>query len=316
MKIVVGTSPGEDAVAAWRDEFPDVTFVEAPGVAEQVAAIRDADAYIGRIPREVFLAAGPDLRWVHSTGAGVETVVSTPELVDSDIILTNTRGAHAPCIAEHAFGMLLTLTRGLQGHAADQRDHTWRRPITGRRELTGATMVVVGVGNIGRAIAKRAVAFEMRVIGVDLEAAEPPAGVEAIWGLDRLDEALRLADVVAVATPLTRRTRGLLDARRIGLLKPDAYLLVLSRGGIIDEAALVAALRGGRLAGAGLDVQATEPLPPDSPLWDAPNLILTPHCSASSPQTRERVMAISTENVRRFVAGRELTNVCDKEAGF
>ncbi|HEX5505690.1 MAG TPA: D-2-hydroxyacid dehydrogenase [Thermomicrobiales bacterium] len=316
MKIVVGTSPGEDAVAAWRDEFPDVTFVEAPGVAEQVAAIADADAYIGRIPREVFLAAGPGLRWVHSTGAGVETVVSTPELVDSDIILTNTRGAHASCIAEHAFGMLLTLTRGLQGHAADQHGHTWRRPITGRRELTGATMVVVGVGNIGRAIAKRAVAFELRVIGVDLEAVEPPAGVEAIWGLDRLDEALRQADVVAVATPLTRRTRGLLDARRIGLIKPDAYLLVLSRGGIIDEAALVAALRAGRLAGAGLDVQATEPLPPDSPLWDAPNLILTPHCSATSRQTRERVMAISTENVRRFVAGQELTNVCDKEAGF
>lgn len=316
MKIVVGTSPGEDAVAAWRDEFPDVTFVEAPRVAEQVAAIGDADAYIGRISREVFLAAGPQLRWVHSTGAGVETVVSTPELVDSDIILTNTRGAHAPCIAEHAFGMLLTLTRGLQDHAADQRDRNWRRPIAGRRELTGATMVVVGMGNIGRAIAKRAVAFEMRVIGVDLEAVEPPAGVEAIWGLDRLDEALGLADVVAVATPLTRRTRGMLDARRVGLLKPDAYLLVLSRGGIVDETALIEALRAGRLAGAGLDVQATEPLPPDSPLWDAPNLILTPHCSASSRQTRERVMAISTENVRRFVAGRELTNVCDKEAGF
>jgi phosphoglycerate dehydrogenase-like enzyme len=316
MKIVVGTSPGGDAVAAWRDEFPDVTFVEAPRVAEQVAEIADADAYIGRIPREVFLAAGPQLRWVHSTGAGVETVVSTPELVDSDIILTNTRGAHAPCIAEHAFGMLLTLTRGLQEHAADQRDRNWRRPVTGRRELTGATMVVVGMGNIGRAIAKRAAAFEMRVIGVDLEAAEPPAGVEATWGLDRLDEALALADVVAVATPLTRRTRGMLDARRVGLLKPGAYLLVLSRGGIVDEAALIGALRAGRLAGAGLDVQATEPLPPDSPLWDAPNLILTPHCSASSRQTRERVMAITTENVRRFVAGQELTNVCDKEAGF
>ena len=316
MKIVVGTSPGEDAVAAWRDQFPDVTFVEAPRVAEQVAAIGDADAYIGRISREVFLAAGPQLRWVHSTGAGVETVVSTPELVDSDIILTNTRGAHASCIAEHAFGMLLTLTRGLQDHAADQRDRNWRRPIAGRRELTGATMVVVGMGNIGRAIAKRAVAFEMRVIGVDLEAAEPPAGVETIWGLDRLDEALGLADVVAVATPLTRRTRGMLDARRVGLLKPDAYLLVLSRGGIVDEAALIGSLRAGRLAGAGLDVQATEPLPTDNPLWDAPNLILTPHCSASSRQTRERVMAISTENVRRFVAGRELTNVCDKEAGF
>ena len=318
MKIVIGSPVNELLLAGWRAAFPDVEFVVAPGPEEQVTAVAGADAYLGRISREAFLVAGPQLRWVHSLGAGIETLAAIPELVESDVVVTNTRGGHAPCIAEHTFALLLGLTRRLPALYQDQQAHVWNRAgyTQGLRELTGATMVIVGLGNIGRAIAKRAVAFELRVLGVDLYPGQAPDGVEAVWGLDRLDEALSQADVVAVAAPLTPETRGLLDARRIGLLKPDAYLLVVSRGGIVDEAALIEALRAGRLAGAGLDVQAVEPLPPDDPLWDAPNLILSPHCSASSSQTRERVWAITWENVRRFVAGRPLVNVCDKRAGF
>ena len=146
-------------------------------------------------------------------------------------------------------------------------------------------MVVVGMGTIGSTIARRGAAFEMRVIGVDMQPVEPPEGVEAVWPLDRLDEALGIADVVMIATPQTHRTRGMIDARRINLLKQDAFLVVISRGKIIDEAALIASLTEGRLAGAGLDVTYTEPLPADSPLWDTPNLIVTPHCSAASEQT-------------------------------
>lgn len=318
MKIVIGSPVNEALLAGWRAEFPEVEFVVAPGAEEQLAAVEDADAYLGRISREAFLAAGPRLRWVHSSGAGIETLAAIPELVESDVTVTNTRGGHAPCIAEHTFALLLSLTRRLPDLYRDQQAHVWKRTgfASGMRELTGATMVVVGLGNIGRAIAKRAVAFEMRVLGVDVYPGQVPDGVEAVWGLDRLDEALQGADVVAVAAPLTPETRGLLDARRVGLLKPDAYLLVVSRGGIVDEAALIEALRAGRLAGAGLDVQAIEPLPPDDPLWDAPNLILSPHCSGSSNQTRERVWDITWENVRHFVAGRPLANVCDKRAGF
>ncbi len=318
MKIVVGTSPGEATLASWRAEFPEVDFAPAPRPAEQLAAIGDADAYLGRIGRDTFLAAGPSLRWVHSTGAGIETLATIPELVASDVVVTNTRGGHAPCIAEHTFAMLLALTRRIVALAEDQRRHAWKRPgaTDGLRELTGATMVVVGLGNIGRAIASRAAAFEMRVIGVDLCPGPAPDGVEAVWPLDRLDEALGRADVLSVATPYTPLTADLIDARRIGLLPPGAYLLAVSRGGIVDEAALVAALRGGQLAGAGLDVLAVEPPPPDDPIWDAPNLILTPHCSGASAQTRERVWALTRENLRRFVGGAPLLNVCDKRAGF
>jgi phosphoglycerate dehydrogenase-like enzyme len=149
-----------------------------------------------------------------------------------------------------------------------------------------------------------------------MQPVEPPPGVEAVWPLDRLDEALGIADVVVIATPQTHLTRGMMDARRINLIKRDAFLIVISRGKIIDEAALIASLTEGRLAGAGLDVTYTEPLPPDDPLWDAPNLILTPHCSASSRQTSERTLAIARENMRRFIANEPLVNVCDKAAGF
>lgn len=318
MRIVIGSELGAAGVDRLRPAFPDVEFIAAGGGADQQAATRGADAYLGRIGRDAFLAAGASLRWVHSSGAGIETIAAIPELVESDVVVTNTRGGHAPAIAEHAFALLLALTRRVPDLVEDQRRHVWKRPeVTGAmRELSGSTMVVVGLGKIGGAIATRAVAFGMEVIGVDLHPGERPAGVADVWGLDRLDEALARADVLDVAAPATPRTAGLIDARRIGLLAAGAIVIAISRGGIVDEAAIADALRDGRLAGAGLDVFAEEPLPADSPLWDVPNLLISPHCSGTSRQTRERVWAITSENVRRFVAGEPLLNVCDKRAGF
>ncbi|MGH2533254.1 MAG: D-2-hydroxyacid dehydrogenase [Thermomicrobiales bacterium] len=318
MKIVVGPDIGDSTADKLKSEFPEVDFVAASQASDLGATAQDADAYLGRISRDAFLAARPSLRWVHSSGAGIETMAAIPELVESDVTLTNTRGGHATCIAEHAFAMLLALTRHIVLLAEDQRQRVWRRAevSSGMRELSGMTMVVVGAGNIGRAIARRAVAFEMRVLGIDVHPGEPLAGVEAIWPPERLDEALAHADVLVVAAPQTAATRGLIDARRIALLLPDAYVIVVSRGGIVDEVALAAGLRDGKIAGAGLDVFATEPLPADDPIWDAPNLLVSPHCSGGSRQTRERVWEITRDNVRRFIAGEPLVNLCDKHAGF
>jgi phosphoglycerate dehydrogenase-like enzyme len=343
VKIVIADRVVEAPLASWRARFPGVEFVPAATLAEQVAAVRDADAYLGRIPREAFLAAGPRLRWVHSSGAGIEALAAIPELVESAVTVTNTRGAHATCIADHTLGMLLALTRKLPNLLADQREQVWKRPgvTTGMRALSGATMVIVGLGSIGRAVARRALAFEMRVLGVDARPEEsarllaggpagtprpggpamdsppgPPAAVAAVWGIDRLEEALAQADALVLSVPLTPETRHLLDARRLALLKPGAYVLAVSRGGIVDEPALIAALQEGRLAGAGLDVQEHEPLPPGDPLWAAPNLILTPHCAGASDLTRERVWEITEENLRRFLTGEPLLNLCDKRAGF
>lgn len=317
LTIMTGRELDDSTLATWREEFEQVTFVSA-AVPGNASVVNEADAYLGRISRDLFLQAGPRLRWVHSLGAGIESLTAIPELVDSKVTVTNTRGAHAPCIADHTFALLLALSRQIVAVADDQREATWKRPglTASLRELSGSTMVVVGMGSIGREIAKRAAGFDMRVLGVDLVAGSTSLGVEAVWELDRLDEALGRADVLVLAVPSTPGTHGLIDERRLGLLPRDAFVLAVSRGGIVDEVALVSALEAGRLGGAGLDVLALEPPPPDSLVWSTPNLILSPHCSGVSWQTRERVRVITKENVRRFVAGEPLTNVCDKRAGF
>lgn len=321
MKIVFGGAKNEmsaERLAVWRDEFPGVEFVAVTNNGEQQQAASGADAWIGRITREAFVAAGPQLKWVHSTGAGIEKLTAIPELIASDVVVTNTRGSHATAVAEHTFALMLALTRQLPLIVHNQAAHTYRNPgiAGGLRELGGATMGIVGFGKLGQAIAKRAVAFEMRVIGIDLFPGAAPDGVEAVVGLDQLDTVLPKCDVVVIALPLTAETRYLIDARRINSLKHGAMVIAISRGGIVDEQALAAALQSGHLAGAALDVQATEPLPVEDSLWDIPNLIISPHCSSTSRQTTERVWASTKDNVRRFVDGTPLENVCDKQAGF
>jgi len=299
-------------------EFPTIRFAVAPSLEAQRQELPDADAVVGWPAREV-LPVARRLRWVHITSAGIERIAALPELRErDDIVLTNSRGAHGPAIADHCFAMMLYFTRDLRGLLADQQAHRWNR--AGRaarmRELSGHLLGILGLGRIGSEIARRGAAFGMRIIAIDLNTQATAPGVEAVWGLERLDELLREVDYLAIALPITERTRGLLDARRLALMKPTAYLFVLSRGNIVDEAALAELLRAGRLAGAGLDATGIEPLPPDSPLWDLPNVILSPHCSAAAPQTHERWRHLLRENLRRFAQGQPLLNVCDKRAGF
>ena len=326
--LLLGRIP-EGRLAALRAACPGVAFVPAPTAAAQLAEIADADAVYGW-PRPEALRAARRLRWVHVGGAGIEHVRDLPELVErGEITLTNGRGTMARSVADHAFALILTFTRRLRELTDDQRAHRWTRDVRlgQMRELCGAALGVVGLGQIGGHVARRGAGFEMEVYAVDAPAGVDAPGaagerapdgppLRALWGLERLDDLLRLADFLVVTVPLTAGTRGLLDRRRLDLLRPQSFLVVVSRGGIVDEAALVEALRSGRLAGAGLDVAETEPLPPDSPLWDAPNLVLTPHCSGSSPQTHERLWALLEDNVRRFVAGEDLLNRCDKRAGY
>jgi phosphoglycerate dehydrogenase-like enzyme len=319
MKIVIAGRADEKGLQALQAEHAGVEFVSARGVDELKAAIADADAvYAHSIGGDTFRGARR-LRWIQSQGAGVEWIANVPELVESDVVLTNTRGAHASTIAEHAFGLLLSLTRGLPALFARQREHQWARPEGWKAiGLSGLTFGTVGLGRIGSALAQRAHGFDMKVIAVDANANDlrRPDDVEQLWDLDGLPELLRTADVVAVALPYTAETKGLLGPEQLALLQPSAYLLVVSRGGIVDETALVSALRDGRLAGAGLDVTAQEPLPPESPLWEAPNLLITPHCSGNSRQTTELAWQIFADNVGRFVRGETLNNIVDKRRGY
>ena len=177
-------------------------------------------------------------------------------------------------------------------------------------------MGILAVGAIGAAVARRAAGFGMDVYAVDKRLTPVPEGVNEVWDLDRLDDLMRVSDWLVVAAPLTAETKGLIDARRLALMKEGASLLVISRGGIVDEYALVEALRSGRVAGAGLDVFAQEPLPDDSPLWDEGNVLITPHTAHLTPQMPVGHREVFKENLRRFVSGRPFLYVCDKRAGY
>lgn len=317
-KIVFATQTGEQQLSALRESFPDVTFAVAPDEASQLRELPDADAVISWPTREA-LPTARKLTWVHCTSAGIERILSIPELIEMDqVTLTNARGAHAATIADHCFAFILAFTRNVPALVEDQRAHRWDRPgrSKGTRELSGSTLGIVGLGKIGSEIARRATGFGLHVKAVDVNTAVEAPGVQEVWPLSRLDDLLREADYVAVAIPITPQTRSLIGARELALMKPDAYLCVMSRGGIVDQDALAAAIAGGRLAGAGLDATSPEPLPAEHPLWDTPNVLISPHCSGASRQTTERGRQILRENIRRFVAGEPLINVCDKRAGY
>ena len=280
----------------------------------------DADVVLGFAVRAANFARAHQLRWIHSTAASV-TGVLFPELVASDVIVTNARGLHADAMAEHALGMMLAFARKLH-HARDaQRVHEWAQETMwdqapGIGSLAGSTLGLVGLGAIGSAIAVRARAMGMRVLAVRRHPAADPSPAHEQWPASRLRELLPRVDWLVLVAPHTPETSGLIGREQLSLLRPEARLMNLGRGALVDEAALIEALRTQRLAGAALDVFDEEPLPATSPLWDMPEVILTPHTSGLGPRYWERAMEQFTANLRRYVAGEPLLNLVDKKAGY
>jgi phosphoglycerate dehydrogenase-like enzyme len=318
MKVVLNEHLLTDAyLSELGQSFPTVVFRPARTVDEQLREITDAEVFCGPLTPELFRAARV-LRWVHHPGTGIDWLANVPKFVRSDVVLTNSRGPHADPMADHLFAMLLSLTHHLRELAIDQSARRWeeRKYLNRMVELTGKTMGILALGGIGRAIARRAAGFGMRVIGVDAREDIRPEGVDAVWGLDRLDDLLRESDFFVVAAPLTDQTRGLIDRRRIGLLHRGSYFFIISRRGIVDEEALADALEAGDIVGAGLDVTAIEPLPRDSRLWSIPTLVLSPHVSAYTPGMLEGRRRIFKENLRRYLADEPLLHVCDKVAEY
>ena len=316
-RIVLTIPPPPERLAAFKAAYPDVDFAVASERGQIKALLADADALFGGLSAEE-LAVAKQLRWVQSPGAGVEWLWGVPSIVDTDIQVTNTRGAHAETIAEHTFFLLLALTRQVRTQLEYQTRREWdawkfRDTLRG---IKGLTMGIVGFGNIGRAIAERGHAFGLELLAVDAHPGSPAHGVAEVWPLERFDEMCARSDILVTAVPITPRTRGMIGAKQIAAMKERGYVLAMSRGGIVDEAALVAALESGKLAGAGLDVQATEPMPPDDPLWMAPNTIITPHVSGASELTTDLMWRFFFENVGKFLRGEPLTNLVDKKLGY
>jgi phosphoglycerate dehydrogenase-like enzyme len=317
VKVVIHAVEGEKHFGILEGTLPHLEIVRAKSAEEAVALIPDADVFFGR-PTDELLAAAKKLRWIQAPSAGVEFVGSMPKLVENDMLLTNTRGAHGPSIAEHVFGLLLAFTREIPTCLEMQRDRVWTREKLYRsaREIMGSTMGIVGFGQIGRNIAQRAQGFELNLLAVDAQAVDGTPFVDSVWPTSRLGDLLVQSDIVVITVPLSDSSRNMIDANAIAKMKPDAYLIAISRGGIVNEEALAEALKSGHLAGAGIDVTEKEPLPKDSPLWDAPRLILTPHLAGASDPKERRVVEIFRDNLLRFAAGEPLINQVDKRLGY
>ena len=316
MKVVIAYDLGEGFVKDLRASFPEVDFVVAYSEDEQFTHASDVEVQFGLLTRQTFIAA-ENLKWYQFIGIGFDSELrKIPELVDSSVVMTICRETHVIPMADHVFAMILSFSHCIPGLVADQKERVWDANKWEITELAGTTMGILAMGDIGRAVARRAQGFDMAVYGIDIVEMPPPEGVCAVWGLERLDEVLQMSDWFVVTAPRTTQTQGLIDARCLRLMKNSAHLIVVSRGGIVDEPALIEALSTGEISGAGIDAFATEPLPEDSQLWDMTNVLISPHSSAHSPQMWERRKNIFKDNLRRYIAGEPLQYVSDNKRGY
>ena len=313
MRLLVFPAVEESRLAEIRTLGPSLDIVNAASEDEAREAIGEADLLYGRITPEM-LAAARKLRWIQTTGAGLERYVF-PQLAESDVVLTNSRGIYSDVMADHALGYILCFARGLHVYIRRQMHRRWERG-SAIIHLADQTLGIIGLGGVGVALASRAAACEMRVIAVDARRTEPTEGVSALWPTGWLDDLLAESDFVAICVPHTPETERLVGAAQLRRMKPSAILINVTRGIIVDLQALTEALQAGTIAGAGLDVFEVEPLPDDHPLWGMENVIITPHRAGVSAKTGQRRWEVFTDNLRRFLAGDPLENVVDKARWF
>jgi phosphoglycerate dehydrogenase-like enzyme len=295
-----------------RAAAPDADIVFATSVADVADRLPEAHVVAGTLDAAGLVAAGR-LQWVHSWAAGVDGALH-PEMVASPVVLTSSKGNGAVPLAEHALMLMLMLDRDAPRWLRAQGSRTWDRFPHG--ELAGATCGIVGMGGAGSALAHRAAAFDMRVLGLRRRPERQVPDVERMYGPGEVTAFVAESDFVVVTAALTPQSRGLLGPAAFRAMKPTAYYICVSRGGIADDDALLTAVREGWIAGAGLDAHAVEPLPADSPFWSLPNVIVTPHNGATTAQTRRRGVDVFVDDLTRFVAGGPLRNVVDKQTGY
>ena len=306
----------------------EVVEVQAPaasdgdggsGSAESIAATRGAEIYLGYgVPSDVVDAGRPTLRWVHTGTAGVGS--SLPQLRGTQIVLTNSAGVHAEPMADWVIAAIAYFARGLDRMVEAQALGRWAKdaftdltlPV---RELRDLRVGVLGLGGIGSAVARRALALGMSVAGVRRRP-EPGRGLRWVGGLDELPRLAAESDCLVIAAPHTAATAGTVNRQVLELLPKDAMVVNVSRGSLLDEAALLELINQGRLAGAALDVFSVEPLPAGHPFWDHPRVLVSPHVSAVTNRFWERETALIVDNIRRYLAGAPLVNVVDLEAGY
>lgn len=303
-----------------EERFPGVTLVPVDDPCALPEALADADAFLGWTFPEEHFGAAPNLRWVQSINAGADANLF-PAMRRSDVVLCSGAGLHTTCIPEHVVGQMLVLARNFHEALRLQARGEWNRFGVilhggGIRELRGSNLALIGAGPIGTHLVPMARALGQTVRVLRRDPTLAVEGAEAVVGPDALHALLAWADFVVLAMPLTDETRGLIDAAALASMKPSAFLINVARGEVVDDDALAAALSAGKIAGAALDVFDPEPLPASHPYWSLPNVVLTPHVSGYTPRYFELAMSLFEDNLGRFLSGRPLRNVVDKDLGY
>ena len=305
---------------ALRKRWPEMRVVHLPDYDALPPELPDTDIFVGYSLRAEQLKHAKKLKWIHSTAAGVAQL-TYPELREAGILVTNPRGVFSVPMAEHTLGLMIAMARNFpdsvrfQGKSAWGQQQLWDLPQR-LSELEGKTLLIVGFGSIGEELAKRARTFDMRIWGVTRSGNGDKSLAEKIFAASDLHTVLPEADYVVIATPETAETKKLIGADQIARMKRGARLINVGRGSLLDEAPLINALEKGHLAGAALDVTATEPLPESSPLWKAPNLFITPHTSAVSDRLWERETELLVELLELWFRGQPMKNVVDLARGY
>ena len=341
IKILVATNLSESYVESIRQISPQIEIKAViPGQAgtsstQWFEALSSAQVILGSYSEMGFdLALAPQLRWIHLTSAGVDKILSKP-IWTSSISITTSSGLYNVAIGQYVLASMLAFSHHFPELYTWQQRRRWPQVSETRngivsRELRGATLGVLGYGSIGREVARLGQGFGMRVVALKNNPAtreDPgwsppgigdPAGAipESIFGPDQLHGFLSQCDYLAITMPLTPKTEKMIDEAALRVMRPNAYVVNIGRGKIIDEPALIRALKEGWIGGAGLDVTTVEPLPSESELYDLPNVILTPHFSGGSNRSRERLVQVFSENLRRYIAGETLLNLADRERKY
>jgi phosphoglycerate dehydrogenase-like enzyme len=303
------------------EHFTELEVVQRDSYEGVDEHLRDAEIIFTISLRPEQLAITRNLKWIHAPTAAVHQFLF-PKLVNSDVILTNSTEVHGPVVAEHVMALIFALAKKIPQARDLQQKHVWGKEGMWRegycpREIAGATLGLIGVGSIGRRVARMASALGMRVIAVrEHIEKDAPDGVDAVFAPPDLDKLLAQSDFVVMAAPLVAATTNLLNAERLALMKPDAFLINVGRGPQVNEAATAEALRCRRIAGAALDVFEHEPLPPDSPLWDLDNLLITPHTAGLTGKLWDRHYDLFSDNLRRYLSVQPLRYVVDKRKGY
>lgn len=301
--------PDDAEMQILRSTYPHLEVITLKGTTYSKEQLARAEIIVG-FPKPEDLVHATSLRWLHAPSSGITQYADKALFARKDVLLTNSSGTYGKQIADHIIGMIIAFNHNFFLYHDQMKEKLWKNRFPSH-DIWDSTLLIVGLGDIGTNLAKRAKAHGMRVVAVKRTVNEQPSTVDYVGTIDELDSLLGQADYLALCPAHTKETENLIDARRLSLMKSTAYLFNVGRGALVDELALIEALKEGKLAGAGLDVTQIEPLPPTSKLWDLDNVFITPHASGLSPSDPHQVFSLFLDNLERYLEGKQMQNIVD-----